>query len=116
MKKLMAGRSDRMMGDMQGMMKKMNDNKTTMGFDKMSAADQAKFKKDWMDQMKMQSERNMKFDEHDMKQKIKMGYMKMTKSQRDDYDKFDKKMKGDRKDNFDAMDKKMMEIKKSAKF
>lgn len=45
-----------------------------------------------------------------------MGYMNMSKSQRDDYDKFDKKMKGDRKDNFDSMDKKMMEIKKSAKF
>jgi hypothetical protein len=70
-----------------------------------------------MEMMKMMQERNSKFDEHDMQQRVKMGYFdSMSESERTNYDNKDKSMRTERMQNFDNMDQQMMQKMKSSEF
>jgi len=73
--------------------------------------------KEKMEDMKMKDSRDQEFEDHDFKQKMKMGYFKdMTEKERTNFDEMEKKERDERKKGFEAFDKKMGEFKTSAKF
>lgn len=83
----------------------------------LSADEKKKVMGQMKEMMEMKNDRNSKFDDHDFQQMIKNGFFdKMSKGERDEYDKMDKKMRDERKGNFSKMDDKMEEFKKSGGF